>query len=357
VNQLRGSGCEFGEPTPFAPLSLPRPALILLALGVLGGALALLGTIAPPGPKWFWGLLLGGAVVCVAGPLAAFGLMRLLVSLGAGIIFPALAVLHVARVADQGLEPRDGPPPVPCLALALAPAASPARPYLGAIGLTIRAAMLTALGGLIVAAALSSSDYMMQVSQFRGVKLAQLLPLLLVLAVTLVRSMPAWREAARRGWPAWQGALAEAGGAAVRYWQAIAIMVALGAVAFMVMRSGNESAIEVSGLELRLRAILDQVLVVRPRTKEILAGYPALMLGLWLLLRGRPRASWVLLFVGAISQVSLLNTFCHLHTPLPVSLLRALNGLWLGLLVGGLWWVLRSVGERILRAIWRSSVP
>ncbi len=278
------------------------------------------------------------------------------VSLGAGVIFPSLAILHTALVADQTLPPKMSPGALRCLVMELAPTGSPLRPYLGAIGLTARAAFLTALGGLILAGALSSSDYMMQVSQFRGVKLAQLLPMVLVLVATLARSLPAWRESVP-GWAAWRAALVAAGGAVVRYWHAIAIMVALGTVAFMVMRSGNQSAVEVSEFELRLRAILDQVLLVRPRTKEILVGYPALMLGLWLLLRGRPRASWVLLSLGAISQVSLLNTFCHLHTPLTVSLLRAVNGLWVGLAVGGVWWLLRFAGERVLRVIWWSSPP
>ena len=38
--------------------------------------------------------------------------------------------------------------------------------------------------------------------------------------------------------------------------------------------------------------------------------------------------------VGALGQVSLLNTFCHLHTPLPVSLWRALLGVAIGAIIG-----------------------
>jgi len=126
----------------------------------------------------------------------------------------------------------------------------------------------------------------------------------------------------------------------------------LGLVAFMIMRSGNESAVEVSGLELKLRALLDQILVVRPRTKEIVFGFPALLMGLSLLLHGRPRTAWVWLTLGAIGLISMTNTFCHLHTPLLVSLLRVANGIWVGLLVGLLWYVAKVVGERLLRSAW-----
>src|SRR5262249_39008283 len=78
----------------------------------------------------------------------------------------------------------------------------------------------------------------------------------------------------------------------------------------------------------------DQVLV-RPRTKEFLVGHPALIvaLALWALARGR---AWIvpLLCVGAIGQESLVNSFCHLHTPIALTLARTWNSLWLGSLIG-----------------------
>jgi ABC-type nitrate/sulfonate/bicarbonate transport system permease component len=90
----------------------------------------------------------------------------------------------------------------------------------------------------------------------------------------------------------------------------------------------------VSPLELKFRSLLDQVLV-RPRTKEFLVGHPALIvaLALWAMARGR---AWIvpLLFVGAIGQESLVNSFCHLHTPIALTLARTWNSLWLGSLIG-----------------------
>jgi hypothetical protein len=154
------------------------------------------------------------------------------------------------------------------------------------------------------------------------------------------------------GWALLRRGFTAAAEALVKYWHAIAVFLVLGLVAFMIMRSGNESAVEVSGLEMKLRALLDQILVVRPRTKEILFGFPALLLGLTLLLQGRPRTVWVWLTFGLIGLISMTNTFCHLHTPLHVSLLRVANGIWVGVLVGVLWLVAKMVGERLLRAIW-----
>ena len=42
----------------------------------------------------------------------------------------------------------------------------------------------------------------------------------------------------------------------------------------------------------------------------------------------------LLLLGGAIGQVDVLNTFCHAHTPVLLSLLRVVNGLWLGVIAG-----------------------
>jgi hypothetical protein len=39
--------------------------------------------------------------------------------------------------------------------------------------------------------------------------------------------------------------------------------------------------------------------------------------------------------VGSIGQVSLLNTFCHIHTPLIISLWRDALGLVIGAALGG----------------------
>jgi hypothetical protein len=109
------------------------------------------------------------------------------------------------------------------------------------------------------------------------------------------------------------------------------------------MRSGNESPLAPAGFERAFRSLLDRLLWVRPRTKEILFGHPLLVLSLILFFRGQKRGVWLGLTLGVVGQVSLLNTFCHLHTPVLVSLARAVHGLWMGLLVGLALWLVVSL--------------
>jgi hypothetical protein len=77
---------------------------------------------------------------------------------------------------------------------------------------------------------------------------------------------------------------------------------------------------------------------VRPRTKEFLIGHPALVVALGLLSAGRREWLPLAMLLGAIGQVSLVNTFCHLHSPLEVSLMRTLWGILIGLLLGAIVW-------------------
>jgi hypothetical protein len=111
-------------------------------------------------------------------------------------------------------------------------------------------------------------------------------------------------------------------------------LAALSGLLFVVTRSGNQPLVVPSALELKARALLESALIIRPRTKEFLVGHPALMLAVALSLRGRRTWLPLIAVAAGFGQASLLNTFCHFHTPLHVSFLRAGNGLWLGALLG-----------------------
>ena len=54
---------------------------------------------------------------------------------------------------------------------------------------------------------------------------------------------------------------------------------------------------------------------VRPRTKEFLIGYPMMLI---LLYFGYSFKMYPVLLMGLIGQISLINTYAHIHTP-PVS--------------------------------------
>lgn len=82
-------------------------------------------------------------------------------------------------------------------------------------------------------------------------------------------------------------------------------------------------------------------------------GYPALVIWYYLKradLLGRWRE--VLRLTVTLAFSSAVNSFCHFHTPLSLSILRGFNGWWSGLLLGVLLLVLGiRVGKPLYRKI------
>ena len=131
----------------------------------------------------------------------------------------------------------------------------------------------------------------------------------------------------------------------MRYWHAALLILCAGVLALLVLRTGHETGLGVSGLELQFRSVLNRVFGVRPRSKEVLIGHPLLLLGLARAAGGKNVGRWLLLSLGTIGQVSLVNTFTHIHTPVLISVARTLHGLWFGALVGvGLYMAAELVG-------------
>ncbi|ALS26064.1 hypothetical protein IJ21_06320 [Paenibacillus sp. 32O-W] len=111
----------------------------------------------------------------------------------------------------------------------------------------------------------------------------------------------------------------------------VAVAGVLGAVGMYYMsRTGNAGT--ATSLELFFRNTLESTFGVRPRFKEFLLSHPLFIFGLFVALRYR--VAWVLLIVGSIGQLSMVDTFAHIHTPLHISAIRVVLGLGLGAVIG-----------------------
>ena len=190
---------------------------------------------------------------------------------------------------------------------------------------------LSVIGGATVAGLLSALPYYIRAAEFPGVKVAVFLPIVLVGVIYFARlgdMRKAWNEGIT--------------------WGSLLFGLALiGAFAFMLARTGNDNPAAVSSTELKIRDVLDHILLVRPRTKAFLIGFPALLVGFRLLAgyeQNRKRwttyGAWTALVitVGAISSTDIVNTLCHIHTPVVLSLTRIAIELLLGIVIGlGFW--------------------
>lgn len=180
-------------------------------------------------------------------------------------------------------------------------------------------------GGLIIASVLSAHQYMTGLYIFRGVKFAYLFPLALLTGILFYS--PNWKNLIKRQ---------------ICWRDVLFLLAGCGFVAVLILRSGNNSLLYFpGGMEETMRHMLEYYLCARPRTKEFLFAQPALLLSLWQFgkyksgrMLDKPVMAKILLIVGAVGQISIINTFLHAHAPLRMSVLRTLHGIWLGTLIG-----------------------
>ncbi|MCX7828989.1 MAG: DUF5693 family protein [Thermanaerothrix sp.] len=289
-DSLKARGYLLGFPSAERPVERSR-------LAPLGAALALLAVIWSIRNRFLQDRIPKGSC-----QFYVYAGAPLILGLGASMIggFPMkllgalLGAFGASEAALRALEQR-----------------SPVRGAL--MGFAVASVVGTSIGAMY-----GFSLYMLRVEVFSGVKLTLVLPPLMVLFNDVVkRRYPEGAEILKRP-PLW-GELAVAA-------------ILLAGLAFMAIRSDNTAL--VPQWELSLREWLERLLLVRPRTKELL-GYPCLFAAAWLSARGlAPRLQEVFRIVSSLAFASAVNSFCHLHTPYPLTLLRGFNGLWTGCLLG-----------------------
>jgi len=318
TNTIRNRGFRIGPPAPFSSPEgwPPRWARVLVLLALPAAFVVLLRRLAPLGsaPSWmiFLIVLVGGMALAVA----KRALLIPVTGLAAACIFPTLALAWAIQWSQ-----------LPALDLT-----TPRLIGRGVLAL-IGACAITLVGAMLIVGLYSQVQYLEGVGVFAGVKLAYVAPLLLAFAIAVTGS-PGVPEPLSHWWARVRLCSARFFSQPITIFLGIVAIIALGVLAFAISRSGNQPAVAPTGGELRLRGLLEAVLMVRPRTKEFLLGYPALMLLVALSLRGRRTWLPLVAVLAGIGQISLLNTFCHFHSPLPVSFLRMVNGIWLGVIVG-----------------------
>lgn len=329
---LTTKGFKLESAHPFKDPGIPAAARGLIGLGVAAGAVLLLLSVVKIKPSTICAI----CVVLSAGfagvAFLGIGIGLKLIGLIAGIVFPSLAVINsVSGTLEQ-------------------PTNAPLKAYLGSAVCRFAGAFaVTVAGGLMIAALLAQLPFMLRIDQYAGVKLAHLLPLMIVAFVFTAGigwAPDTWEKQKSKAIEAFRNI----GSQPILFWQSALALVLLVVVGLLLARSGNDSGVEVSGIELRFRAILDTLLFVRPRTKEFLLGNPAFLIGLTAALGGRRNWAVLLLVLGTIGEVSILNTFCHIHTPIQMSIIRCVIGAVLGVVLGVVILLLLSHGKKISSA-------
>ena len=286
-------------------------------------------------------LYLGAALTTIGMAAFAYPLIGVLPSLAIGGVL-ALMVAGMALTGSSTLGDltRLG---VAILAATVATFVARPRPDVPRMAFQyLRAGVVLLIGGLTLAALAFDTAFLVAADTFWGVKALLFGPMVLAAAVAAYLSLGRPRVAD----------VLPVLDMPVKFWHALIAGLAIGAIAFMLLRSGN-SGIQIDP-ELVMREQLEDLFEIRPRTKEFLIGFPALVLGI--IAAYRSRYGWWFYAAAAIGTASAINTFAHFHSPLLISTLRTVYGMALGFVVGLVLLGLAWVGIRIVRRL-RGSAP
>jgi len=319
TEELKESGFSTGRASILSTTyQAPKIFILLLTLGVISGGLILLKNVFNL-KKYqeylllFLGILFSLLLLFLNREIFLIKLMALLTAL----IFPTLAIIGNEKYFLENNNPkfkdaRDIPENNPGFILMI-------KQILTGY---FKIILITLSGALLIAALLSNNKFMLGIEQFSGIKISYLVPLLLVLAIMWLK--------VNKG----KLMILENIKKPILIEHVIIMMFFAVFLVIYISRSGNFSFIPVLGIEEKIRIFLEKTLIARPRNKEFLIGYPALLLAMSMNYLKIKEFKIPIIIIGTIAPVTLINTFCHIHTPFLFSMLRTFNGVWLGLVLG-----------------------
>ncbi|WP_410770637.1 DUF5693 family protein [Fontibacillus sp. BL9] len=304
IQRIQDNGFEFGQAEAFE-IHDASWQKYLKALVVLGGvafcALLVSQFIAPLTLLVFILGLIGSAGLYVLKPTLLEQALALGVAISAPTISMILAIRKVKEIKNSH------------------PAISAGRRLTHTIVLYVKTALLSLAAVPFVIALLNNITYSLVLNQFRGVSLLHLGPIMLIaIYVFLFQGTSVWQEL--RNWLRMPITLVWVVAAGV-----------LGVVAlYYLSRTGNAGTL-LPG-EATFRALLENTFGVRPRNKEFLLAHPLFIVGIFAAFRYR--WAFYAMIIAVMGQLSMVDTFAHIHTPAALSLIRGGLGLALGLIVG-----------------------
>lgn len=315
--RLKKAGYLPGQADLYRDYENSFPALLLIGLGIAVVGIILLEYLLNK-DILKWSYLIMVLVIIAEVLLFYMGrgiLLRKILALASAIIFPTLAVItQLLNKVEESLLLK-----------------------------FLKTVVISLLGGIFLTAFLAHTSFVLKINQFVGVKLAFVLPLILISFYYFKTIDYQFNDR--------QGSFLERLDRLLDYnikLKHLLLLFVLAVGGFVYIgRTGNYPLLPVSEIELNLREFLEKLLIARPRFKEFLIGHPFLVLTLGMVKEFKNKLLFYpFLLMASIGQITVLNSFSHVHTPLLITVIRIFHGLWLGLLLG---YILLSVFRYIVK--------
>lgn len=293
---------------------------IVTGLGLIAIGLLTLRYFIKLKAKYEYVLLVVGGLLISAALVVAPNLGRQLLALTAAITISSVgAVILIATARTMVIDKK---------------IYTFGRTLLKCLAFTILLGGLALLGGMIVGGLLSHSKYLLEIEFFRGVKASEMLPLVVFLIVYFLkfgykRSIKELKEHSLIPQD-FLRVLDE--NIKIKY---IVFSAFAGLILYIyIARSGHETSLQPTNIEMIFRNFLEMKLLARPRTKEFLFAIPALMVFAYVSIRAYKPLIALFGIPAVVTFTSIINTFCHLRTPIYLSVIRTIYAIGFGAIIG-----------------------
>ncbi len=313
-------GMSLGASSTLTPVRVRFRYMLLMAYGLVAAGLLLLKSILKLNKKHEMILLALGIIGVTGALLVMPSLTHKVLALAAGIIFASLAVVYYFKRSRDYANNSVSNMPL-------------TRKILLAAKDMMLSLLIAGIGALFIASMLSDIRYLLELDIFRGVKISQLMPMAIYILIYLAYFGYDRRDGSIEP----QLRLGEIRRLLVENIKLIHIIIgsviAVAGVIY-ISRTGHETNIQPSSLEIMLRNLLEESLLARPRNKEFLIGFPALLIGFYCAQKGFKQLVFISGLAATVGLASMINTFSHLRTPLYLSVVRTVYAAGIGLVIG-----------------------
>ncbi|WP_313341283.1 DUF5693 family protein [Sedimentibacter sp.] len=193
------------------------------------------------------------------------------------------------------------------------------------------AVIISLVGAIFLDAMLADVKYFLEMDIFRGVKFAQILPFGIFIVMFIIYFMNKEEDESVKSVVKTTARFLNK---EVKIYYGIIVGI-IGAAAYIyISRTGHETNIQPSSIEMISRNFMEYVLLARPRTKEFLIAFPAIFAAVYAASKKSEFFTGVFMLAAAMGTSSIINTFSHLRTPIYLSLARTVIALGFGIAIG-----------------------
>ncbi|WP_026476651.1 DUF5693 family protein [Alkaliphilus transvaalensis] len=334
--RLSQHGMAIGDSSAMAPFKVRLAFQIIMGWGIVAAGILLINTLFKLKQKYNILLMAVGALFVIGILMIRRDLAANLLAITAAIVFASLSMIYFIKQTHKYLQEKNEGIPF-------------TRKVIRSAKDLLIASLISSIGAVYVASILADIEYFIAMNVYRGVKISQLVPFVVFAIAYLAyfgyrRKDGDYKVGIRFG--DIKRLLME--DVKVIYVFLAGIVLVVGYI--YIARTGHATGLQASAIEMRIRNFLGDVLMARPRTKEFLIAFPALMMGVYLAHQYKYKIFIFATGLAAVmGQTSIINTFSHFRTPIYLSAIRTVYSLGLGILVAIIFIALLEVGVKLIK--------